>query len=87
MTPERIDTALTHFSQYIVRFPALHRLVMADVQTIQQVIGSHRGLDWQQGRDAAARLRRQASELGLHDLAQAFYECYEFFCLRLLSLS
>ena len=86
MNTDNLTAVMTQFSQRVVQQPACYRAVVADVQIIQQVMNSPSRLSWASGRDAAARLQQRASDLRLYEMAQVFYECYEFFCLRLLSL-
>lgn len=76
----------TPFVAWLETQPLMERNVREDLQIIRQCLRGRSHTEFIDGRDAAQRVRSMAGEAGFVETASFYYQLYEGFCLRLITL-
>ena len=74
------------FVAWLETQPLVERNVREDLQIIRQCIRGRSRTEFIDGRDAAQRVSSMADGTGFVETASFYYEVYEGFCLRLITL-
>ena len=74
------------FVAWLVTQPLIERNIREDLQIIWQSWRGRSPTEFVGGRDAAQRVRSAADRAGFVETASFYYQLYEGFCLRLITL-
>jgi hypothetical protein len=74
------------FAAWLVTQPVLECHIREDLQIICQCWRGRSHTKFVDGRDAAQRVRCVAASAGFVETASLYYQLYEGFCLRLITL-
>ena len=74
------------FAAWLVTQPVLKCHIREDLQIICQCWRARSHTEFVDGRDAAQRVRCVAASAGFVETASLYYQLYEGFCLRLITL-
>ena len=66
--------------------PSMEHNLREDLQIIRQCLRGRSHTEFISGRDAAQRVSSMANWVGFVETASFYYEVYEGFCLRLITL-
>ena len=74
------------FAEWLATQPLMERNIREDLQIIWQCWRGRSHTEFVDGRDAAQRVRSVAERAGFVETASFYYQLYEGFCLRLITL-
>ncbi len=74
------------FAEWLATQPLTERNIREDLQIIWQFWRGRSHTEFVDGRDAAQRVRSVAERAGFVETASFYYQLYEGFCLRLITL-
>jgi hypothetical protein len=74
------------FAAWLATQPLMERNMREDLQIIRQCLRGRSPAEFVDGRDAAQRVRSVADGAGVVETANFYYQLYEGFCLRLITL-
>ena len=74
------------FATWLQTQPTLYQVVCLDNSTVRYALRSRTRVAFEDGRDAAQRIRSVADRAGFVGTAHFYYEVYDWFCLRLIAL-
>jgi len=76
----------TPFAVWLETQPLMERNIREDLRIIRQCLRARSYTRFIDGRDAAQRVRCLADGAGFVETASFYYQLYEGFCLRLITL-
>ena len=74
------------FAEWLATQPLIERHMREDLQLIWQCLQGRSPTEFVDGRDAAQRVRSVTARAGFVETASFYYQLYEGFCLRLITL-
>ncbi len=74
------------FAEWLATQPLMECNMREDLQIIRRCLWGRSPTEFVDGRDAAQRVRSVADRAGVVETANFYYQLYEGFCLRLITL-